>query len=126
MQNELSKQIQDEKKERPKEYISSNRAKRDPRFRNLILKKYNYTCIVCGSSETDILQAAHIKSVANGGLDSLENGYCLCANHHLLFDAKKLSIDLKNKTFNCKNTTEINSSWYIDAKKRGFKLYLPD
>ncbi len=110
----------------PRKYVYSKRLERNPNFRNIILKKYNYTCIVCGCKEIDILQAAHIKSVASNGTDDVNNGYCLCANHHLLFDRGKLEIDINNQSFKCKNTNEINSCWYKNAAKNNYKLYLPE
>ncbi len=104
--------------------VSCTRAERSAKFRRIILSKYNYTCIVCGCKEINLLQAAHIKSVADGGDDSEENGYCLCANHHLLFDAGKLTIDMQTKTFHCEDTTEMESLWYKEAEKRNFSLFL--
>ena len=124
--NELTNKNQHEIIEKSREYTLSSKAKRDPRFRNMVLAKYNYTCIVCGCREKDVLQAAHIISVENGGNDSVENGYCLCANHHLLFDSGKLSIDLKTKSFCCNDTSDIYSCWYKESKKRNFKLYLQE
>lgn len=120
---ELGLDSDDAKKQFYRESILYEKKKRDPKFREKILRKFNNTCIVCGCKEMNVLQAAHIKSVTNGGDDSEENGYCLCANHHLLFDSCKLIIDMESKKFSCNNTTEINSSWYKNAKKRNFKLF---
>ena len=123
---ELGLDFDDAKKQFYRESVLYEKKKRDPKFREKILNKFNKTCIVCGCKETDVLQAAHIKSVANGGDDSEENGYCLCANHHLLFDSCKLIIDMESKRFSCEDIAGIDSLWYQEAKKRGFKLYYKD
>lgn len=60
--------------------------KRDYRFREMILDNYNTKCAVCNCSEEKILEAAHIVAVKDGGKDTLENGICLCCNHHVMFD----------------------------------------
>lgn len=117
-------EVDDTKKQFYREYVSYQKKKRDPKFRDRILKKFNNTCIVCGCKEMSVLQAAHIQSVEDGGDDSEVNGYCLCANHHLLFDSHKLAIDMGTKTFECRDTSEIDSLWYKEAKKRNFKLIL--
>lgn len=92
-----------------------SRARRDPDFRDRVLKKYNYTCIVCGCKEPAILEAAHIKGVAEGGDDSTDNGMCLCRNHHKLYDAALLDVDFINKKFSCKSGTEKEMAWYKEA-----------
>ena len=101
------------------------RYRRNPNFRKLVLEKYNYTCVVCGCKEPKILEAAHIKSVYDGGNDDVENGLCLCSNHHKLFDSGLLKIDFKNKSFECLSPAEMNSKWYEEAlNKRRLKLIL--
>lgn len=80
--------------------------------------------IVCGCKEVNMLQAAHIISVALKGSDDISNGYCLCANHHLLFDAGKLNIDIENGIYNY--TDDISDPWKKEGEKRNFKLFLPN
>ena len=65
--------------------------KRDPMFRESILKAYEYQCAVCGFSvrlknKILALEAAHIKWHQAGGPDEEVNGLALCATHHKLFD----------------------------------------
>lgn len=76
--------------------------KRDPHFRESILKAYQYQCAVCGFSvrlKNTILalEAAHIMWHQAGGPDIEENGIALCSTHHKLFDmgAFTLNRDLK-------------------------------
>lgn len=125
--NEIFNAESDEQAEElVRKYIQVFRKQRDSSFRKKVLKHYNYTCIICGCQEIDILEAAHINPVSNEGSDDVNNGYCLCANHHLLFDTGKLIINKAKGTFSCENTSEINSLWYRDAEKRGLKLFLPN
>ncbi|MCA1292223.1 HNH endonuclease [Paenibacillus sp. alder61] len=65
--------------------------KRDPDFRNRILKAYEYSCAVCGFNvrlghNLVAVDAAHIQWHQAGGPDTEENGIALCSLHHKLFD----------------------------------------
>ncbi len=64
-----------------------------PKFREKILKKYNGTCVVTDCTIKSALDAAHIKSVADGGDYTLNNGLLLRADLHRLFDANLMAID---------------------------------
>ncbi len=64
---------------------------RDPRFREIVLRAYEYRCAVCGyhvrlGNALIGLDAAHIRWHQAGGPCTLENGLALCALHHKLFD----------------------------------------
>jgi putative restriction endonuclease len=65
--------------------------KRDPKFREKILRAYGYSCAVCGFNvrlaHTLVgVEAAHIKWHQAGGPDTEKNGIALCSLHHKLFD----------------------------------------
>jgi putative restriction endonuclease len=65
--------------------------KRDPKFREKILRAYGYSCAICGFNvrlaHTLVgVEAAHIKWHQAGGPDTEENGIALCSLHHKLFD----------------------------------------
>lgn len=67
------------------------RRRRDPTFREAVLRAYSYRCAVCGFDarvgHTLIgLDAAHVKWRQAGGPDAVENGLALCAVHHRLLD----------------------------------------
>lgn len=70
---------------------SRSRRKRDPDFRDMVLRAYEYRCCICGF---DLrvghlpagLEAAHIQWHTVGGPDEVPNGLSLCALHHKLFD----------------------------------------
>ncbi|HWO78447.1 MAG TPA: HNH endonuclease [Bacillus sp. (in: firmicutes)] len=64
---------------------------RNPRFREKILRAYEYSCAVCGfnvrlGNNLVGIEAAHIKWHQAGGPDTEENGIALCSMHHKLFD----------------------------------------
>lgn len=54
-------------------------------------------CELCGISQPEILEAAHIKPKSEGGEDSSENGLLLCRNHHKAFDAGLLLFDVNKR-----------------------------
>ncbi|RKD24549.1 restriction endonuclease [Ammoniphilus oxalaticus] len=67
------------------------RRTRDPRFREKILRAYEFSCAVCGFNvrlghNLVAIEAAHIKWHQSGGPDEEENGIALCSLHHKLFD----------------------------------------
>jgi putative restriction endonuclease len=69
----------------------SSVARRDPSFRERVLRAYEYRCCVCSydlrlAGQVVGLEAAHIKWLQAGGPDVEPNGLALCALHHKLFD----------------------------------------
>ncbi|BBI31322.1 phosphorothioated DNA-binding restriction endonuclease [Cohnella abietis] len=65
--------------------------RRDPNFRNKILKAYEFSCAICGFNvrlghNLIAVDAAHIQWHQAGGPDIEENGVALCSLHHKLFD----------------------------------------
>lgn len=72
-------------------------AGRDPRFRERVLRAYEYRCCVCGfdlriGNITAGLEAAHIKWFQAKGPDIEANGLALCALHHKVFDLGAFTI----------------------------------
>ncbi|MCD7805145.1 MAG: HNH endonuclease [Oscillospiraceae bacterium] len=90
------------------------RKKRDWKFRNSILKAYQNQCAICRCSADAVLQAAHIKSVKSGGSDNVNNGICLCANHHLMFDHRLISFDWDSRTLKDVDDSVKNMPWYCE------------
>src|SRR5690606_25090360 len=81
----------------PSTTISKAARKRDPLFRESILKAYEYRCAVCGfgvrlRNKLLALEAAHIMWYQAGGPDIEVNGLALCATHHKLFDLGAFTI----------------------------------
>ena len=66
-----------------------------PEFRRALLALYDHKCVISGCTTRDALQAAHIKSVSEGGIHSTRNGLILRADLHNLFDRGLITIDEK-------------------------------
>ncbi|MGW7723078.1 phosphorothioated DNA-binding restriction endonuclease [Streptomyces canus] len=81
---------------------STARRQRDRRMRELVLTAYEYQCAFCGydgriGTVPVGLEAAHVRWWAFDGPDAVENGLCLCALHHKLFDKGVLGVDDKHR-----------------------------
>jgi putative restriction endonuclease len=86
--------------------------KRDPQFRESILKAYEYQCAVCGFSvrlknKILALEAAHIMWHQAGGPDVEVNGLALCSTHHKLFDMGAFTL---NEDLRLLVSDEVNGS----------------
>ena len=76
--------------------------KRDPQFRDSILRAYRGECAICSFdgrlAGTPLgIQAAHVKWHAYGGADDISNGLALCNFHHLALDSGALGIDTNRR-----------------------------
>ena len=72
--------------------------RRDPKFREEILRAYQYQCAICGftsqiGQKLAGVEAAHIKWHQAGGPDTHPNGIALCSLHHKLFDLGMITLD---------------------------------
>ena len=67
------------------------RLKRSPRFAFDVGKRCGWRCAVCAVNLKPLLDAAHIRGVADRGSDDSRNGIILCKNHHAAFDAGLLN-----------------------------------
>lgn len=79
-------------------FYQRRRRRRDPAFRAMIMRIYEYRCAVCGydgrmDNGSFNLEAAHIKWHAAGGPDRAENGILLCSFHHNALDRGALGLD---------------------------------
>ena len=82
---------------------TSTKKARDPKFRELVLRAYEYRCAVCGADvrlddSTVALDAAHIKWHQACGPDSVNNGFALCSLHHRLFDRGAFTVSSADRT----------------------------
>lgn len=78
--------------------IHITRKKRDPEFRNDVLRAYEQRCAVCNfdvsiGAKSLCIEAAHIKWHSAGGPDNVNNGIALCTMHHKLFDLGAFTLD---------------------------------
>jgi putative restriction endonuclease len=90
-------EVRDESAE-PADYEDKQRRRRDPYFREKVLRAYEYRCCVCGfdlriGHAPAGLEAAHIHWHHAGGPDVESNGLSLCALHHKLFDLGVFTIE---------------------------------
>jgi putative restriction endonuclease len=79
-------------------YADAPARRRDPSFRERVLRAYEYRCCVCGfdlriGHTPAGLEAAHIQWHQFGGPDIEPNGLSLCALHHKLFDLGVFTIE---------------------------------
>jgi putative restriction endonuclease len=72
--------------------------RRDPGFRERVLRAYEYRCCVCGfdlriGRTSAGLEAAHIQWHHAGGPDIEPNALALCSLHHKLFDLGAFTVE---------------------------------
>ena len=80
------------------DHATAERRRRDPGFRERVLRVYEYRCCVCGfdlriGHTPAGLEAAHIRWHHVGGPDIEPNGLSLCALHHKLFDLGVFTVE---------------------------------
>lgn len=64
-------------------------------FKSMVLTAYHRRCAITGAKITPVLQAAHIRPVAQQGEHRLDNGLLLRSDVHILFDQGYLGVDDK-------------------------------
>jgi putative restriction endonuclease len=79
------------------EQVLIAKPRRDPRFREEVLRAYGYRCAVCGfdlrlDNVPLALDAAHIRWHQALGPSIASNGLALCSLHHKLFDRGAFSL----------------------------------
>ncbi len=80
-----------------------SRQRRDPAFRKLVLRAYEYKCAICkwdgrmGTGGTVALEAAHLRWHSSGGPDEPSNGLALCSIHHKLLDFGVLGLTVERR-----------------------------
>lgn len=106
------------------------KSRRDPHFRNKILRAYDYRCAVCGfdvrmNHYPIALEAAHIMWHQAGGPDTENNGIALCTMHHKLFDrgAITLSDEMEILVSDRANGSQGFQEWLM--KFHGKKMQYP-
>lgn len=96
---------------------STTRRKRDPAFRQRVLKAYEYRCAVC---DFDVrlgfvsiaLDAAHIRWHLAGGPETEDNGLALCVLHYKTFDLGAFTIRESM-------LIHLSGGSFVDGKVRG-------
>lgn len=62
-------------------------------FRVIVLDAYGRSCAVSREHSLPVLEAAHIRDYAHGGVHRVSNGICLRSDIHRLFDAGYVTVD---------------------------------
>nr|WP_218056532.1 HNH endonuclease [Gilliamella apicola] len=89
---------------------------RDLKFRQLVLRAYNYQCAICGfdlrhDSIAIGLEAAHVKWKQHGGPCIVNNGLALCSLHHSAFDMGSIELD---SSFKIKISSGVNGHQMVE------------
>jgi putative restriction endonuclease len=66
-------------------------------FKAVVLDSYHRRCAISGTHIPPVLQAAHIRPVAEGGEHRLDNGLLLRSDIHTLFDRGYLGVDPQHR-----------------------------
>lgn len=64
-----------------------------PLFRARVLSAYGGRCAICHLGHSQLLDAAHIRSDAEGGEPIVPNGISMCKIHHAAYDADIMGVD---------------------------------
>jgi len=104
--------------------------RRDPSFRNKILRAYEYRCAVTGfqaalGGSFFGCEAAHVRWHAYGGPDSVANGICLEPTLHKLFDAGAWTLDDNHRILVSKDFTGSETAVHRLRDHHGKPLKAP-
>ena len=83
----------DETDAREKVFSQIARRRGQKRFRDALLREYEYKCAITGCDAEDALEAAHVVRYLGEKSDHIENGILLRADIHTLFDLDLIAID---------------------------------
>jgi HNH endonuclease len=78
--------------ERQRNLVTVLRRSGQAQFRAKIIKAFNGSCLITQETISDVLEAAHIIPVSDGGSDDDNNGFCLRVDIHRLFDSGNIRI----------------------------------
>ncbi|ARO31295.1 HNH endonuclease family protein [Rhizobium sp. NXC14] len=76
-----------------KKQVSRKDRKGQAVFRQVILRNYGHRCCITGSTQEELLEAAHIQPYVDSRSDHPQNGLCMRADIHRLFDSGLITID---------------------------------
>ena len=98
---------------------------RDKNFRGKVINDYENKCAICHCEIKAVLEAHHVVYISENGSDSLNNGICLCRNHHKMVHSKLIELDMLNGTYKIDQTItdDILTKWAVDNYKN--QLLIP-
>ncbi|WP_164841417.1 HNH endonuclease signature motif containing protein, partial [Rhizobium sp. Pop5] len=76
-----------------RKHVSRKDRKGQSAFRQTVLKNYEHRCCITGATIAELLEAAHIQPYVDQRSDHPQNGLCLRADIHRLFDSGLITID---------------------------------
>ncbi len=88
-----------------------------PKFRAKLMQLYDKKCAVTGWGPPEVLEAAHIYSHAESGVNHSCNGILLRSDLHYLMDAGLLAIDPDTLEINLDKTLESTPYWDLSGQK---------
>lgn len=95
-------------------------------FKSLVLTSYRRSCAITGNRVEPVLQAAHIRAVADGGVHRVDNGLLLRSDVHILFDRGYLGIDPKHRLHVSPRLRQDFGNGEEFYRKAGTLIALPD
>jgi putative restriction endonuclease len=95
-------------------------------FKAVVQSAYHGRCAITGSNIRPVLEAAHIRPVAQGGDHRLDNGLLLRSDVHTMFDHGYLSVDSEYGLLVSPRLREEFGSGEDFYAKRGHRIALPD
>ncbi len=75
-----------------RQIVSRKERKGQSQFRQMVLANYNYRCCITSEGIAQVLEASHIQPYIDERSDHSQNGLCLRADLHHLFDDGLISI----------------------------------
>lgn len=88
-------------------------------FRLKVLKAYNGRCAITGTMESSTLEAAHIQPYLNKESNHIQNGICLRADIHKLFDSYLLTL---NDNYEIMISEKLTETEYTELNGRTINL----
>ncbi|MEE3663226.1 HNH endonuclease [Brenneria sp. g21c3] len=82
-----------------------------------LLEVYGASCSITGCETIEVLEAAHIISHAESGINHSENALLLRADIHILFDRNLLKIDPENFKIILDDSLKNTEYWNLNGKK---------
>ncbi len=94
-------------------------------FRLLVSETYERRCAISGERTLPVLEAAHIRPVAEGGAHQLSNGLLLRTDIHRLYDAGYVGVDPQHRFHVSPRLKEEWQNGRIYYEHQGRELRLP-
>ena len=96
--------------------------KGQPAFRQKVLTAYGNQCAITATRITEVLQAAHIQPYVNEDSNHVQNGLCLRADIHALFDEGLIALNPDYSIIVSERVTAASKEY---RKLNGRSLRLP-